>query len=391
MLKTVRRWFSRNSHEARLQEQLAKLRERTPVPVFWLFGKTQSGKTSLVRFLTSAEDAEIGQGFRPCTRYSREYQFPTAEAPLITFLDTRGTDEPDYDPVEDLALFDAKAHVVLVTVRILDHAQEKTLRHLQRIRRAQPSRPIILVLTCLHEAYPQQDHRQPYPFTLPLTPGAAVPEAAARSIEEQLRRFEKLFDRAVAVDLTPPEEGFGDPSYGGDILRKALLDILPEAFRQTLLRLEECQKPLEELSAQRALPHIIGYSTLAMTAGAVPIPWLDLLILPGIQSQMINHLARLYGRPLSTARFLEIAGTLGTGILLRQASREAIKFIPYVGSVANGVLAGASTYALGKAFCFYYSAVHRGHVPSPQDLKKYYHEQLLQAEKLWSPLRSSST
>jgi uncharacterized protein (DUF697 family)/predicted GTPase len=390
MFQTVRRWFSRDLHETRLQEQLAKLREQTPVPVFWLFGKTQSGKTSLVRFLTGAEDAEIGQGFRPCTRYSREYQFPTTEAPLITFLDTRGTDEPDYDPDEDLALFGEKAHVVLVTVRILDHAQEKTLRHLQKIRRARPSRPVILVLTCLHEAYPQQQHPQPYPFELPLIPGV-LPEAAARSIQEQLRRFEKLFDRAVAVDLTPHEEGFADPNYGGDHLRQTLLDTLPEAFRQTLLRLEACQEPLRELFARRALPHIIGYSTLATTAGAMPIPWLDLLILPGIQSQMINHLARLYGQPLSAARFLEIAGTLGTGMLLRQASREAIKFIPFVGSVANGIFAGASTYALGKAFCYYYSKVHQGHVPSPEDLKKYYHEQLQQAEKFCNPLPSQTS
>ena len=54
----------------------------------WLFGKTQSGKTSIIKFLTGASDAEIGSGFRPCTRFSREYDFPNAEAPLLSFLDT---------------------------------------------------------------------------------------------------------------------------------------------------------------------------------------------------------------------------------------------------------------------------------------------------------------
>jgi len=62
------------------------------VPVFWLYGKTQSGKTSLIKFLTGADEAEIGEGFRPCTRYSRQYQFPTPDAPLLTFLDTRGVE-----------------------------------------------------------------------------------------------------------------------------------------------------------------------------------------------------------------------------------------------------------------------------------------------------------
>ena len=55
-------------------------------------------------------------------------------------------------------------------------------------------------------------------------------------------------------------------------------------------------------------------------------------------------------------------------MLLRQAAREVVKFIPYVGSVAGGALAGTSTFALGKAFCYYYSSVHQGHVPRAEEL-----------------------
>jgi len=47
-------------------------------------------------------------------------------------------------------------------------------------------------------------------------------------------------------------------------------------------------------------------------------------------------------------RFAEIAGTLFTGMLVRQASREVAKFIPFFGSIASGALAGAATFALGK-------------------------------------------
>jgi hypothetical protein len=36
---------------------------------------------------------------------------------------------------------------------------------------------------------------------------------------------------------------------------------------------------------------------------------------------------------------------------------------------------------LGKAFCYYYRAVHEGHVPNPQDLRRYYREQLALAEQ----------
>ena len=119
MLDKLKKLFSTSPDAAddeQLQHKLDELRQKTPVPVFWLYGKTQSGKTSLIKFLTGADEAEIGQGFKPCTRYSRQYEFPTPEAPLLTFLDTRGVDEPGYDSREDLDRFDALAHVVVITV-----------------------------------------------------------------------------------------------------------------------------------------------------------------------------------------------------------------------------------------------------------------------------------
>lgn len=391
MFDKVKQLFSASVREARLQEQLGKLRERLPVPVFWLFGKTQSGKTSIIKYLTGADAAEVGQGFQPCTRFSRRYEFPTAEAPLVVFLDTRGLDEPGYDPAEDLARFDTEAHVVVVTVKALDHAQENVLKHLRTIRQAQPRRPVVLALTCLHEAYPQQQHPQPYPFTNTgesATTSPALPPDLVRSLDEQRRRFEGLVDQVVPLDLTPPEEGFADPEYGGERLKQVLVEVLPGALRQTLLQLDEARHELRDLFARHALPHILGYSSLAATAGALPIPLVDLVVLSGIQSRMIYDLAHLYGQPMTGRRFAEIAGTLGMGLLMRQASREMLKLIPVigpvVGSVASGALAGASTFALGKAFCYYYRAVHQGHVPKPEDLRHYYKEQLALAERAWS-------
>jgi uncharacterized protein (DUF697 family) len=59
------------------------------------------------------------------------------------------------------------------------------------------------------------------------------------------------------------------------------------------------------------------------------------------------------------------------------------KFIPYFGSVAGGALAGASTFALGKAFCFYYGSILKGHVPKADELKRYYAKELATAEQHW--------
>jgi uncharacterized protein (DUF697 family) len=86
---------------------------------------------------------------------------------------------------------------------------------------------------------------------------------------------------------------------------------------------------------------------------------------------------------MTATRFLEAAASLGMGLLARQAVREVVKFIPFVGSAAGAALAGASTYALGRAFCQYYQDVHEGHVPNPQALRKLYQDQLAAAERAW--------
>jgi uncharacterized protein (DUF697 family) len=386
----IKRPFSPSISDEELKKHLDHLREQTPTPVFWLFGKTQSGKTSIVRALTGAERAEIGKGYQPCTRFSSRYDFPSEQAPLLSFLDTRGLDEPGYDPAEDLAAFDRQAHLVVVVVKALDHAQQNILTNLKRLRSANTKRPVVLALTCLHEAYAQQQHPLPYPFGADASlPADAPPMLAdlARSIDEQKKRFDGLFDRAVAIDLTPAEEGFNEPNYGLDALNQTLTEVLPAAEAQSLRMLAAARGDLQDLFARRAVPTILAYSILAGSAGAVPIPFLDLLLLSAVQTRMVYDLANLYGQPMTRKRLGELASVLGFGILTRQAGRALIKVIPgigaIVGAVAGGTLAAATTYALGKAFCHYYRIVLEGGVPDPADLKRYYHEQLAGAQQAW--------
>ncbi|HEY1192102.1 MAG TPA: DUF697 domain-containing protein [Gemmata sp.] len=371
-----------------LEETLNAVRGKTPAPVFWLLGKTQSGKTSLVRFLTGAEDAAIGSGFRPCTKTSRLYQFPTPDAPLLTFLDTRGVDEPGYEPAEDIAQFDAQAHVVIVTAKATDFGQGNVRHALERIRAASTSRPVILAVTCLHEAIPRQPHPLPYPFgATAADPNAPlpddVPEHLRDCIGEHRRAFAGLFDACVPLDLTKPEDGFSEPHYGGEQLKQVLLKVLPAAYRQTLLRLREATDALKGVHQRHAEPIILGYTSLAGTAGAVPVPFADMVLLPGIQARMAHHIGQIYGQPMTPERLRELAAAIGVGMVSRQLIRQAVKFIPVVGSAVGATVAAASTYALGRALCFYFEAVCEGHVPTPDALRKFYHEHYAQAEQQW--------
>jgi len=390
---TVKRLFRRgDDRPPELEATLGELRGKTPAPAFWLVGKTQSGKTSIIKFLTGADDALIGSGFRPTTRTTRRYEFPTADAPLMTFLDTRGLDEPGYDPAEDVAALDPVAHVVVVTAKATDFAQGNVRAALEPIRRVNPSRPVVLCVTTLHEAIPRRPLPVPYPFgdlakcpeggSLPPVP-ESVPGDVRRCIEEHARAFEGLFDCLVPIDLTRPEDAFPDPNYGGEALKETLLRVLPAAYRQTLLRLKEATEALQDVHLRHAEPVILGYGTLAATAGAVPLPFVDLVLIPGIQARMAQHLAGLYGQPMTSKRFREIAAAVGVGLVSRQLARQATKLIPVVGSAVGAAVGGASTYALGRALCYYFQSVCEGHVPDAASLKAYYQEQYAAAEKKW--------
>jgi uncharacterized protein (DUF697 family) len=402
---TVRRIFrSGADRPPDLDATLNELRLKTPAPVFWLLGKTQTGKTSIIKFLTGAEDAAIGSGFRPTTKTTRRYEFPTPDAPLMTFLDTRGLDEPTYDPADDIAALDPQAHVVIVTAKATDFAQGNVRAALEPIRRANSSRPVVLCVTTLHEAIPRQPLPEPYPFasqrsedrdqrsesvghdsglTSDLRSPTSVPDDLRRSIDHHAQEFAGLFDEVVPIDFTKPEDRFPDPNYGGEHLKQTLLRVLPDAYRQTLLQLKEATEALKDVHLRHAVPIIMGYSTLAATAGAVPVPFVDMVLIPGIQARMAHHLARLYGQPMTPDRVKEIAAAVGVGMISRQLARQATKFIPVVGSAVGAAVGGASTYAFGRALCYYFQAVHEGHVPNAAALKAYYKEQYADAEKRW--------
>ena len=280
------------------------------------------------------------------------------------------------------------AHVVLVTAKATDFAQGNVRSALERIRAASPARPVVLAITTLHETIPRRPHPEPYPFTeLATNPHAPLPETVPQPmrqcIDEHRRAFGALFDRCVPIDLTKPEDGFAEPNYGGEQLKQALLNVLPSAYRQTLLRLKEATDALKGAHLRHALPIVLGYTSVAGTAGAVPIPFVDLVLLPGIQARMAKHLADIYGQPMTPERLKEIGAAVGVGLVARTLARQAVKFIPFVGSAVGATVAAASTYALGRALCYYFEAVCEGHVPTPDALRKFYHEQYAAAEKQW--------
>ena len=385
--------------QRRIEKDVAKVRKAAPVPCLWLFGKTGSGKTSVIHFLTGAEEAVIGEGFRPETRTSRRFDFPDSIDPLLRFLDTRGLAEAAYDPTDDIQQFSQSTQMMIVTVRVTDHALSNLIPPLRKIRRASPELPILLVLTCLHEATGTIDLSDgPDPFLATdvrtsiatasdigtgTVDAGSVLETLHQLLSEKCIQFDGLFDAIIPIDLTLLEDSFADPEFGGLRLKKAILEKLPHAYRQALLALNQSDgRQLSKLQCKSRW-QVLTSSALAGTAGVVPIPWIDIPAVLSIQAHMATRIAAIYDQEITPARWALLSSAAGTRIAIRLAVREALKFIPLVGMAVGAAGAFAFTYALGMSWDWYFANLQKGNVPSADDLKEVFAKQLERGNALW--------
>lgn len=332
------------------------LAAREAAPVVWLLGKVQSGKSSIVRALTGSSDAEIGLGYEACTRDARVYPFPP-EAPILRFLDTRGLEEAGYAPAADMAYAESCAHLLLVTMRAMDMAQEAVIEALAAVRGRHPEWPLVVVQTCLHEAYePGRGHVVPYPEALrTLTPTAALPADLLRALSHQRRLFTNLRGPPpvfVAVDFTRAEDGFAPADYGLEELVEALLAAAPASMRDNLLALAVASA---DPRRRQAASLVMGYAVAAAGTDAVPLA--GVIGVPVIQSRLIQRLGQIYEAEWDKRAYAEFAAALGTGVALRAAlgfgARQLAKLVPVYGQTVAAATAAASsfavTYALGHA------------------------------------------
>jgi uncharacterized protein (DUF697 family) len=339
---------------------------RSFAPVVWLLGKVQSGKTSIIRELTQSGEAEIGSGFRACTKTARVFDFP-AEVPIIRFLDTRGLGEAAYDPQEDIGFCEGRSHLILAVVKALDLEQKTVLDVIRTARRRHPEWPVVVAQTSLHEGYERgQPHTLPYPFGI-MAAADALPRDLARAIEHQRTMFRSLPDGGelafVPIDFTQVGDGFEPTDYGRDALVDALIAAAPTAVAAALAELPSAHA---DTAARKAASHILGFALAAAASDAVPLA--GAVAVPIVQAAMLHQLAKLYAVDWDKRAYAEFAGALGTGTLVRVASsfgvRQLVKLVPVYGQTAGAAAAAAAsfaaTYAMGKAAVYFLTARQQG-------------------------------
>ncbi len=367
-----------------LHAKLEEARQSLPVPVVWLLGKTQSGKTSIIQALTGSTRAKVGEGFQSCTQRSDVFDFPSTDTAFVRFLDTKGLGEVEYDPQEDINWCRKQAHLLMVVIKGMDHELDAVHHAIQEIRKAHPEWPILIVQTCLHEGYPGKtmDHLQPYPFS-GNSFDTHLPPDLVRSLQIQRTRFKVFNAQFAAVDFTQEGDGYKPLHYGLDALWTKIESMLPLGLRLMLMGSQEQTAYLNDVYAEHAYPHVIGYAISSGLLAMTPVPAIGVPLVIAAQGKLFHSIASIYGLSLTSRSVYEVASAVGIGgISIGIGVRELAKLIPGWGSVISGLSTAAITYALGMTLCFYYAKTRRGDSFTSEMLKAVYEAQLRRGREL---------
>ncbi len=375
-------------------------------PRFAVVGRRGSGKSSLINAIFGEKVAAIGHetsmtGAPVWRDYSGEFG-------ALEILDTRGFQEgstPDEKddaetPLESvLGAFDEKvpdAILFLVKATEVDAAIDGDLDELvairNHLRESKGSEvPVVAIVT-------QCDQLEP-PFIALHDPD----KHEERDYEEKVDRVRAVVKHLVQMISGRRElmgsliEVFGVCAYmswrDDDTLRfdgrwrindllRYLIHNLPDEAQLEFARLSQVT------TIQAGLADRITTAAAIATAGiaATPIPVADILPITGTQVTMICAIGYLGGRQMSleSARdFLAgIGANVGLGFGLREAARALAKLIPVGGEVVSAAVAGAGTYAVGKAATAYFI-----HHKSKQEAAKV----MKNARKAWSGSKKMGT
>lgn len=333
--------------------------QRTHLPTLWLLGKTGAGKSTLIKEMTNATDIEIGNGFAPCTTTASSYELP-ADKPIMKFVDTRGLGEAHYDPAEDIAYLGDSANVLIVVMRLDDPEQSDVLAALKQIKKQRKQQQMLLVLTTLHTYHVNELKR-------------------LSSFQQQ--QVETVWGEFTSVNVQLSHQTMSTESYAD------LVDALAELLPSVGLVIEKQEhSTIEEQNFARLEKEVLWYSGTASASDLIPA--VGLVTVPAIQGKMLHSLAAQYDVEWNKRVLSELVASLGSSFAVQYSvklgARQLVKLIPgwgqTVGSVSAAAISFATTYALGRAACYYFYQRQKGEAIDNQTLQSLYKRSLSKAK-----------
>ncbi len=143
----------------------------------------------------------------------------------------------------------------------------------------------------------------------------------------------------------------------------------------------EAQSPKLEQCERIVQNHAIG----AAAVGLVPVPLLDLAGLVVVQLDMLRAMSEIYEVPFSDKLGRSLIASL-VGGMVPLSSVSLLKAIPVLGPLLVGVgapvLAGASTYAVGRVFLLHFESGGTFLTLDPEQVREHYAREFERGEAL---------
>ncbi len=150
---------------------------------------------------------------------------------------------------------------------------------------------------------------------------------------------------------------------------------------------------------QQALKTVKNYMWWSMGAGLIPVPFVDLLAVSGVQLKMLADVSKIYGVEFQENRGKAIVGSLIGYVVPSTLSfgslGSLLKAVPLVGSLVGGasmaVFSGACSYALGKVFIQHFESGGTFLSLDPAKVKEHFQTQFEEGAKLAAEMEASGS
>ncbi len=143
------------------------------------------------------------------------------------------------------------------------------------------------------------------------------------------------------------------PGEGGSAA-EALCKLLPDPAKLEFARLTGAREAQAEIAGSL----LKSFTAVCGVIGLQPIPLADMPVLTTLQTLMVGLIIHTTGKPVTPRLIAEFLGALGVnigaGMLFRESARAIIKIVPVWGNAVSGMVAGAGTYAMGRAAIAYF-------------------------------------
>lgn len=144
--------------------------------------------------------------------------------------------------------------------------------------------------------------------------------------------------------------------------------------------------------ATQSTKTVRNYVWFSMGAGLIPVPFLDLAAISGLQLKMIHTLSKQYETPFKDesgkAIISALLGYIVPDSLSRGVMGSLFKVIPVIGplggTISMSLFTGASTYAIGQIFIRHFEAGGTLLNFDPEKMKEYFKEEFERGKEVVS-------